>query len=118
MTPTFTFQGAFTLALATNGLTGGVTPVATADQSDSVDLLASLTTPSLVAHTFVVATTSAAVGVGTETYAFSNLPAGNYSVRGRRTTAAMDGTFSSVLSAPQAVLIPSTGPAATLNLTF
>ncbi len=113
--PVFTYNTAFTADAALGGVTGGITPVATSAQSDAVNLLQSLTTPTSGSFTFIVGTTMATVGTSTETYGFTSLPAGNYSVQAVRTTLNTDGstTQSSSTAQPAAV---TAGVTATVNL--
>lgn len=96
--PVFTFNAAFTVAAATGGLSGGITPVASATQSDRVQLLQSLPTAS-GSHDFIVRTAMATVGTTTETYAFSGVPTGTYGIQGLRSTLNADGTTTSSASA-------------------
>jgi len=84
--PLFTYSAAFTANASLGALSGALTPVATSIQSDRVNLLAALATPTSGTHTFIVGTTMAVVGSSTETYAFTNLPAGSYSLQAIRTT--------------------------------
>lgn len=83
---------AFTLALGTGTVSGGVTPVATLAQSDTVVLLQALPTGGAGSTLLAVASLNAVVGVGSETYAFPLVPAGAYAVQGLRTTLNADGT--------------------------
>lgn len=115
--PVSTYNGAFTAETSLGGVSGGITPVATSSQSDAVNLLQSLTTPTSGAFTFIVDTTMATVGTSSETYGFTNLPAGTYSVQGVRTTENSDGSTSqaSSLAQPAVVVPPATTP---VNLAF
>ena len=114
MTPVFTYSAAFTANAALGGVAGGLTPVATSNQSDRVDLLQSLTTPS-GSHTFIVQTTMATVGTAAETYGFTAVPAGAYSVQALRFTANADGTTTQSASTVQTATVAS-GATVTVNL--
>ncbi len=113
-TPVFTYSAAFTAVPATGGLAGGITPQASGTQSDQVQLLQSLTTAS-GSHPFIVRTAMATQGTTTETYAFDLVPPGAYTLRGLRTTLALDGTTSTRTSAAQAATV-APGATATANL--
>lgn len=97
--PLQSFNASFTVDASVGGIGGGVTPVATADQTDAVSLMQSLATPSGPSHTFIVDATMATVGTSSESYAFASVPVGSYSVQGARTTLNADGSTSTVLSA-------------------
>ncbi|WP_291270321.1 DUF4382 domain-containing protein [Geothrix sp.] len=114
--PMFTYSAAFTANAALGGVGGGLTPVATSSQSDRVNLLQSLTTPS-GSHTFIVQTTMATVGTTTETYGFTTIPVGAYSVQALRFTANPDGTTTQSTSAVQTATVTSSATA-TVNLGF
>jgi Domain of unknown function (DUF4382)/Carboxypeptidase regulatory-like domain len=91
--PTFTFSAAFTASTTLGSLSGTLTPLATTDQSDSVQLMTNLnSTPSGTSHSFVVDSVMAAVGSASETFDFGNLPVGTYSLVGQRTTQQTDGS--------------------------
>jgi hypothetical protein len=113
-TPVFTYSAAFTANAATGGVAGTVTPVATSDQSDRVDLLKSLATAS-GSHAFIVDTGLAVVGTATETYGFSNLPAGAYGVQAVRSTLNADGSLT-LTASPVLSATVSSGATATANL--
>lgn len=113
--PTFTYSAAFTAAPTPGGISGNLTPMATSSQSDRVDLLAALATPTSGTHTFIVDTAMATVGSTSETYAFSNLPMGAYSLRATRATLNADGTVTSSMSAVQPATITAS-LAVTVNL--
>ncbi|HJV22950.1 MAG TPA: DUF4382 domain-containing protein [Holophagaceae bacterium] len=97
--PLQTFNAAFTVGAAVGGVGGTVTPVATADQHDTVDLQQSLMAGGS-SHTFIVDTVMATVGTSTETYAFAYLPVGTYAVQGRRSTLNPDGSTTVTAPAP------------------
>ncbi|HEX9008942.1 MAG TPA: DUF4382 domain-containing protein, partial [Holophagaceae bacterium] len=115
MSPVFTYNAAFTADAATGTVSGGVTPVATSAQSDAVNLLQSLVTPASGTFTFIVGSGLVTVGTSTETYVFSNVPAGVYSVQAVRSTLNADGTTTVTTSAvlPAAV---TAGATTTVNL--
>ncbi len=103
--PTFTFSTAFTATAAVGTLNGTVTPLATASQSDSVNLLATFaTTPGGASHTFILARDMAVVDT-TETFTFGSLPAGTYSLVGNRITTATDGSTSLVTLLPVPAIV-------------
>ncbi|GLH74965.1 hypothetical protein GETHLI_34670 [Geothrix limicola] len=113
--PVFTYSAAFTSDASLGGVSGDLTPVATSSESDQVNLLASLTSPTSGTHTFIVDTTMAIVGTSTETYGFSNLPIGTYSLQAIRTTLNLDGTTSSSASTVQPAAVTA-GVTLTVNL--
>lgn len=113
--PVFTYNAAFTADAATGTVSGGVTPVATSAQSDGVNLLQSLTTPASGAFTFIVGSGLATVGATTETYAFTNVPAGAYSVQAVRTTLNPDGTTTVTTSTVQPAAVTA-GATVTVDL--
>jgi hypothetical protein len=112
--PVFTFNAAFTVSAATGGLSGGITPVASATQSDRIQLLQSLPTAS-GNHDFIVRTVMATLGATTESYAFTGVPAGTYGIQGLRSTLNADGTITSTASAAVPATVTS-GVTATVNL--
>ncbi|WP_306601231.1 DUF4382 domain-containing protein [Geothrix sp. 21YS21S-2] len=104
-TPTFTFSAAFTATAGVGTLNGTVTPLATASQSDGIDLLATLaSTPGGATHTFILDRDMAVVGA-TETFTFGSLPAGTYSLVGNRTTTAGDGSTTVAVAVPVAATV-------------
>jgi hypothetical protein len=113
-TPVFTYSAAFTADASTGAVSGNLTPMATSAQSDRVNLLQSLATAS-GSHTFIVRTTMAAVGTSTETFGFTILPAGAYSLQALRTTLNLDGTTSSTASSIQPATVIA-GATANVNL--
>jgi hypothetical protein len=114
-TPVFTYSAAFTADAATGGVSGGLTPVAISSQSDAVNLLQTLTTPTSGSHAFIVDSTMATVGTSTETYGFATVPAGAYSVQAVRTTLNGDGTTTVTTSTVQAAAV-TTGVTVTVDL--
>jgi len=115
-TPVFTYSAAFTADATTGGVSGGLTPVATSNQSDRVNLLQSLTTSS-GSHLFIVRTTMATVGTSTETYSFTTVPAGSYSLQAVRDTLNGDGSTTTTTSTVQTGTVTG-GATATVNLTL
>ncbi len=115
-TPTFTYSAAFTANATTGGVSGGLTPVATSSQSDRVNLFQSLTTSS-GSHLFLVRTTMATVGTSTETYSFTTVPAGSYSLQAVRSTLNGDGSTTTTTSTVQTGTVAG-GATATVNLTL
>ncbi|NTW85870.1 MAG: DUF4382 domain-containing protein, partial [Holophagaceae bacterium] len=113
-TPVFTYNTAFTAVSATGSLAGAITPLASSAQSDQVQLLQSLTTAS-GSHPFILRTAMATQSAATETYGFDLVPPGSYTLRGLRTTLALDGTTSIRTSAAQPATVVA-GAAATANL--
>jgi hypothetical protein len=116
-TPVFTYTVAFTVAAATGGVSGSVTPVASTDQSDAVNLSETLATPTSGSHAFLVATTLATVGTSSESYGFTNLPVGTYSAQALRTTLNADGTSTVTNSTIQPAVV-SSGVTATVDLSL
>ncbi|HJV91501.1 MAG TPA: DUF4382 domain-containing protein [Holophagaceae bacterium] len=115
-TPVLTFNATFTAAVAVGGVGGDVTPVATADQHDTVDLQQALMADG-ASHTFIVDTVMATVGTSTETYAFANLPVGTYAVQGRRSTLNADGSVTVTTPAPLPAAVTA-GLTLSLAVTF
>jgi hypothetical protein len=113
-TPVFTYNTAFTAVSATGSIPGAITPLASSAQSDRVQLLQSLTTAS-GSHPFILRTAMATLGATTETYGFDLVPPGAYTLRGLRTTLALDGTTSTSTSAAQPATVVA-GATATANL--
>lgn len=104
--PTFTYSAAFTAAASTGTLDGTVTPVAGADQSDLVNLLASLTPAGAAsAATFIVGWDMAAVGTGSETFTLGTLPVGPYTLAGVRSTLNLDGSTTVTTATPVPVTV-------------
>jgi hypothetical protein len=114
-TPVFTYSAAFTVEAATGGVTGALTPLATSNQSDLVDLLQSLTTPTSGSRAFIVQTTMALVGTSAETYEFTVVPVGSYSLQAMRTVLNADGTTTTTSSPAQSATV-SSGATTTVNL--
>lgn len=112
--PTFTYDAAFTANTSVGGISGGLTPLALTTQDDKVELHQSLATSS-GSHSFILRTTMATVGASTETYGFTTLPAGSYSVQAFRTTLNPDGTTTLTSSPTQPATVIS-GATATVNL--
>ena len=116
--PVFTYSTAFTADASVGGVAGGLTPVATTTQSDQVNLLQTLATPTSGSFAFIVQTTMAIVGTSTETYGFLSVPAGNnYSLQAVRTTLNPDGSTSISASSAQPATVTSAATT-TVNLTF
>lgn len=109
--PVLTYSAPFTSDASLGSIAGTVTPAATADQSDTVNLLGSLG-----GQSFILGTTVATVGTSAETFAFSNLPAAAagtaYALVGVRTNAPAGATptVTSTMPVPVTVL-PGTTPA-------
>lgn len=95
----FTYNAAFTADAALGGVSGDITPVATSNQSDAVNLLQTLATPTSGSYAFIVDTTMATVGTSSEIYSFANVPAGPYGVQAVRSTLNADGTTTRATSA-------------------
>ncbi|WP_243303248.1 DUF4382 domain-containing protein [Geothrix oryzisoli] len=114
-TPVFTYNAAFTADAATGGVSGGLTPVATSSQSDAVNLLQTLATPTSGSFAFIVDSTMATVATSTESYAFATVPVGLYSVQAVRTTLNLDGTTTVTSSTLQPATV-TTGLTVTVNL--
>lgn len=114
-TPVFTYNAAFTADAALGGVSGALTPAATSTQSDAVNLLQTLATPTSGSFSFIVGTTMATVGTSSETYAFANVPAGTYNLQAIRTTLNTDGSTSQSVSTLQPATVTA-GLTATVNL--
>lgn len=115
--PLGTYNGAFTAAATVGGIAGGVTPVASADQHDTVNLLQSLTVPAGPTFTFIVDTTLTTVGTGSESYAFANLPVGTYGIQGSRSTLNLDGSVTVTTTVPAPALVTA-GATLTVPVAF
>lgn len=113
-TPVFTYSAAFTANASTGTVSGGLTPLATSSQSDQVNLLQSLVTSSGT-FGFIVRTTMAAVGTSTETYDFTTVPVGTYSVQAVRSTLNLDGTTTTTTSTVQPATVTAS-TTTTVNL--
>lgn len=112
--PVFTYNAAFTADVATGGVSGSLTPVATSSQSDVVNLLQTLATGS-GSFAFIVDSGMATVATSTETYSFATVPAGVYSVQAVRTTLNADGTTTVSTSTVQPATVTA-GVSVTVNL--
>lgn len=111
-TPDATVDLEATESPATGGLSGTLTAAAGDNQSDTVMLMQTFGPGDQL---LIVATQVPAVGTS-ETYAFADLPVGDYTVQSIRTTFATDGSTSTARSAvfgPQAV---TAGGSALLNI--
>lgn len=98
-TPTFVWNASFTQAAATGTVTGTYLTPAASDQSDTVDLLESLQEgATAVMGTFAVRSQIAAVTTTGESYTFTQVPTGAYTVRSTRSTFNADGSVT--VSAP------------------
>ncbi len=115
--PLGTYNGAFTAAVAVGGVAGGVTPVASADQHDTVNLLQSLAVPAGPTFTFIVDTTLTTVGTSSESYAFANLPVGTYGLQGSRSTLNLDGSISLTTTVPVPAVVTA-GATLTVPVAF
>ncbi|WP_285571933.1 DUF4382 domain-containing protein [Geothrix limicola] len=115
-TPVFTYSAAFTADTAVGGVSGNLTPLATSSQSDQVRLFQSLSTSS-GNHTFILRSGMATAGTSTETYGFTSLPAGSYSLQALRATLNLDGTTTITSSTVQPATVTA-GATATVNLTL
>ncbi len=109
--PVRTFDASFSLASATGEVTGAVTPVATADQVDSIDARLALDVGG-VPQPFVVRTVTADVAAGAESYAIPALPtiapSRTYTVVGSRKSLDTSGNETVVTSLPvTAAVVPA-----------
>jgi hypothetical protein len=116
--PVFTYNTAFTADASVGGVAGGLKPVATITQSDQVNLLQTLATPTSGSRTFILQTTMATVGTSAETYGFSSVPAGTYSLQAVRTTLNLDGSTTTSTSSTQPATVTSATTAAVNDLVF
>lgn len=83
--PTLKFSAAFVAAAGTGNVSGIITPAASADQSDEIHLLQTLSTGGSGQANLIIRTELATVSAS-ETYIFDGVPAGNYTVLDLRTT--------------------------------
>jgi len=109
--PVRTFDASFSLASATGEVTGAVTPVATADQVDSIDARLALDVGG-VPQPFVVRTVTADVAAGVESYSIPALPtiapSRAYTVVGSRKSLDTSGNETVVTSLPvTAAVVPA-----------
>lgn len=111
----FTYNASYTLNSQVGTISGTVTPTATSDQADTVNLFQSLSSGGNW-HTFILRSQMAVVGTS-ETYSFANVPAGGYSVGGTRTTLASDGSTTSASTALKAATVTN-GITSTVDLAF
>ncbi|HEU4951859.1 MAG TPA: DUF4382 domain-containing protein [Holophagaceae bacterium] len=92
-TPTYTWTTSFTPALATGTATGTYAAPAGSDQSDTVDLIQTLPEGSTAAMgSFVIHSQIATVTPTGESYTFTQVPTGDYTVRSTRSTLNADGS--------------------------
>ncbi|HJW72420.1 MAG TPA: DUF4382 domain-containing protein [Geothrix sp.] len=115
--PVFTYNAAFNAAVATGGVSGSVTPVATADQTDTVNLMATLATPTSGSHDFIVDSVVATVGASSESYGFTNLSVGAYSTQAVRATLHTDGSITATTSTIQPAVVTA-GVTVTVDLSL
>lgn len=115
-TATFTYNAAFTIETSLGGISGGITPAATAAQSDTVFLIQSIPAGGS-SWPFITRSLIAGIVDATETYTFTNVPAGSYSVGGHRNNLASDGSTSTATSALSPAVVAA-GTMVTANLTF
>jgi hypothetical protein len=93
--PAGSYSASFTADASIGQVTGSITPVAGANQSDTVALSEMLTLPSGTTGTFIVNTTVGTVTTSpasAETYAFPVVPAAAFTVSAVRTTLGSDGS--------------------------
>jgi hypothetical protein len=109
--PTATYSAAFTATTQLGGVGGGITPVATTDQSDLVLLEQSLDVGGGSSRSFIVGTDAAAVVNGAERYTFQDLPAGGYALAVTRSTVDSQGNETVATSTPTAVAVAAGGTA-------
>lgn len=111
--PVRTFDASFTLAAATGGIAGAITPVALENQADSVDARLPLDAGGVL-QSFIVRNVPAAVTPAGETYAIAALPAAApsraYTVVATRKTVDTSGIETVATTAPKTVDV---APAAT-----
>lgn len=110
-----TYNASFPVASSVGDVSGSITPVATAEQSDAVSLMQSLVAGS-GSFTFIVRSTMAEVGSSTETYAFPSVPVGAYSLKATRTSLASDGSSSSTSSATSPATVTAASVTVDLSL--
>lgn len=108
--PTATWSATFTAA-ATGTLSGPITPLPDANQSDRAEFLAKLGTRWVLVATAPVASATP--------YAFqASLPPGTYTVQVRRTTVGTDGALSTRLSQLSAEVTVTAGAPASVPVAF
>lgn len=104
--PTFQFNTAFTAAGGIGSVSGTITPAASADQSDEIHLMQTLSTGGTGQANLIIRSGLAIIS-NPETYTFEAVPTGNYAVVDIRTTLDATGTATtqrSPLSATFSVL--------------
>lgn len=109
--PVLTYNAAFTADAQTGGISGSLATMATGTQSDWVNLIQTLATPTSGSHAFIVDSILATVGTSSETYGFATVPVGAYSLQAVR----MDGTTVVSTSVVQPATV-TLGVTATVNL--
>jgi hypothetical protein len=116
-TPISIWSATFVVSPKTGELIGAITPVAGENDGDTIDLLQALTVGSTT-HSLIVRTTTGVVTDPTETYSLTPVPAGDYTVKGIRTTIESDGsaTIKESLTTPT-VTVPASG-SVTADLQF
>ncbi len=114
--PTATFDAALTASAAVGAVSGAITPAAAEDEADTVYLRESLTVGG-AAHDFIVQLVMPIVEAGAETYAFTTVPAGDYTLKAVRATVGDDGTITHAdsLSIPAVTVTGSATAAADLQ---
>jgi hypothetical protein len=106
--PVQSFSAAFTADSALGAVSGTVTPLAGADQSDTIQVIGILG-----GQSFILGSTVAALGGSAETFSLANLPAGPYALVGVRTTtpAGSAPTVARAASVPVVVTAGTSAPA-------
>ena len=112
-TAVLTYNAAFTADATTGGISGSLSSMATGTQSDWVNLIQTLATPTSGSHAFIVDSITATVGTTSETYAFATVPVGTYSLQAVR----MDGTTVVSSSSVQPAVVTA-GATVTVGLTL
>lgn len=112
-TPTYTYQASFAAVTALGHVAGTVTPAATLDQGDHI-YLRKLLSPEggSGSHLFIVNTTTGLVAGGIESFGFTEIPAGDYSLKARR----VDGD--SVTHSTEALSTVEEGQTSVVELVF
>jgi len=92
--PTATFTTSFTPRTDLSSTSGTVTPVTTSTQGDEIQLFYGPILAGAVIQSFIIGTSPGVQQGGTESWAFTSLPAGStYQLRAKRRTWSADGTF-------------------------
>lgn len=115
--PVLIFNAAFTAATGAGSVSGTITPTASTDQSDVIELRQTLPAGSGGPVNLIIRNDMAMVSV-LETYSFEAVPVGNYAVQGVRTTLDAAGSATIQRSILSATFPVTAGLAASVGISF